>query len=67
MQVPKVGSWERVFVEKLGVLGAKIRKFCILRAEILAKNMTEIAFFFSKIVNAGHMCTEQRIDGKLTG
>ena len=42
---PKVGSRERVFLKKLGVLGAKIRKFCLLRAEILAKNKAENANF----------------------
>ena len=31
---PKVGSSVWVFLEKLRVLGAKILKFCILRAEI---------------------------------
>ena len=43
---PKVGSKERVFLEKIGVLGAKIQKFCVLRVEILAKNKTENAIFF---------------------
>ena len=42
---PKVLSRERVFLEKLGVLEAKIQKFCILRAEILAKNKAENAKF----------------------
>ena len=31
---PKVGSRERVFLEKGEVLGAKFRKFCLFRAEI---------------------------------
>ena len=38
--LPKVGSREWVFLEKCGVLGAKIRKFCVLRAEILAQIKT---------------------------
>ena len=50
----KVGSRERVFLEKWGVLGAKILKFCLLRAEILAKNKAENAIFL-KVENGGHM------------
>ena len=42
---PKVGSREWIFIEKWGVLGTKIQKFCILRAEILAKNEAENAKF----------------------
>ena len=42
----KVRSRERGFLEKLGVLGAKIRKLCALRAEILAKNKAKNAKFF---------------------
>ena len=38
-------SRERVFLVKRGVLGAKFRKFCLLRAEILAKNKAENAIF----------------------
>ena len=43
---PKVGSRERVFLEKLGVLGAKIQKICVLRTHILAKNKAENVKFF---------------------
>ena len=43
---PKVGSRERVFLEKLRVLEAKILKFCVLRTEILAKNKAENAKVF---------------------
>ena len=43
---PKVGYRELAFLEKMGVLEAKIQKFCILRAEILAKNKAENANFF---------------------
>ena len=43
---PKVGSRERVFLEKIGVLGAKIQKFCVLRAEFLAENKAEKAKLF---------------------
>lgn len=35
---PKVGSRERIFFEKLGVLGTKIWEIWLLKAEILAKN-----------------------------
>ena len=50
----KVESRERVFLEKLRVLGAKIRKFYLLRAEILPKNKAENATF-SNVENGGHM------------
>ena len=51
---PKVGSRERIFLEKCGVLGAKIQKFCALRAEILAQNKAENAFFlFTKLQTGG--------------
>ena len=43
---PKVGSRERIFFEKLGVLGTKIWEICLFRAEILAKNKAENAKFF---------------------
>ena len=53
---PNVGSRERVFFEKLGIFRAKIQKFCILRAEILAKYKAKIRMqIYSKIVNGGHM------------
>ena len=52
--LPKVGSMERVFLEKIGVLGAKIRKFCLLRAEILAKTRLKMQIFL-KVENGGHM------------
>ena len=42
---PNVGSRERVFLEKIGVLGAKIQKICVLRAEFLAQNKAENAQF----------------------
>ena len=48
----KVGSGERIFLEKWGVLGMKIWKICVLRAEILAKTRIENAKF-SKIENGG--------------
>ena len=51
---PKVGSKERVFLENWGVLGAKIQKFWVLRAEILAQNKAENAKF-SKNWKGGHM------------
>ena len=62
---PKVGSRERVFLEKLGVLGAKIQKFCVLRAEILPKNKAENAKFFKNCKWEG--AHEQCIDCKLIG
>ena len=43
---PKVGSRDRIFLEKWGVLGTKIMKTCILRAEILAKTSLKTQFFF---------------------
>ena len=46
LEFPKVGFRERDFPEKCGVFGAKIQKFCITRAEILAKNKAENAIFF---------------------
>ena len=61
---PKVGSRERVFFEKQGVLGPKILKFCILRIEILAKNKGENAKFFLKLKMGAH---ERHIDGELVG
>ena len=54
---PKVGSRERIFLVKGRVLGTKILKICVLRAEILG-------FFFLKIEN-GEGSHERRIDGKL--
>ena len=51
---PKVGYREQVFLEKIGVLGAKIQEFCTLRAEILAENKAENAKFF-KIENGEHL------------
>ena len=42
---PKVGSREQIFLDKLGILGKKIWKICVLRAEILAKDKTENAIF----------------------
>ena len=42
---PKVGSGERIFYEKLGVLGTKILEISILRSEILAKNKAEMQNF----------------------
>ena len=50
---PKVGPRERVFLEKWGVVGAKIDKFWVFRAEILAKNRAEKANFFSKLKMGG--------------
>ena len=50
---PKAGSRERVFLKKWGVLGAKILKLCVLRAEILAKNKAENAIFFLKLQMGG--------------
>ena len=44
----KVGSRERIFLEKCGVLGMKIQKICILRAEILTKTRLKMENF-SKI------------------
>ena len=39
-----------------GSLGVKIQKFCILRAEILAKGKAENAIFFYKLKKGGgHM------------
>ena len=61
---PKVQSWEKVFLELWGVLGAEIQKFCILRAEILAKNMAENANFSKSWKWGSH---ERHIDGKLVG
>ena len=43
---PKEESKEWVSLEKLGVLGVKIQKVCMLRAEILVKNKAENAIFF---------------------
>ena len=40
-RLTKVGSREQVFLEKKGVLGAKIERFCILRAEIWPKRRLE--------------------------
>ena len=45
---PKVGSREWIFLEKWGVLRTKIRKICILRAEILTKTRLKMENF-SKI------------------
>ena len=50
--VTKVGSRERAFLEKIGVLGAKITKFCVLRAEFWPKTRIKMQNF-SKIVNGG--------------
>ena len=61
---PKVGSRERIFLEKWGVLGTKIRKICVLRAEILTKTRLKMEIF-SKIWKGG--TPERRNDGKLVG
>ena len=42
-------------------LGAKIQKFCVLRAEFFAKNKAENAFF-PKIANGGGGAHERCID-----
>ena len=52
---PKVGSRERVFLKKWEVLGAKIHKVCILRAEIWPKTRLKMHFFSQKIANGGHV------------
>ena len=52
---PKEGSRERIFFEKLGLLGSKILKFCVLRAKILAKSKAENAFFSLKLLMGGSL------------
>ena len=47
------------------VLRAKILKFCVVGAEILAKNKAENAFFFSLKIENGKGAHERRINGKL--
>ena len=61
---PKVGSREWIFLQKWGVLGMKIQKICILRAEILTKTRLKIENF-SKIWKWGAL--ERCNDGKLVG
>ena len=61
---PKVGSREWIFLEKWGVLGTKIRKICVLRAEILTKTRLKMEKFY-KIWKWG--APERRNDGKLIG
>ena len=56
---PKVGPREQGFLEKLGVLGAKILKFYVLRTEILAKIKAENS---SKVVNGGHMSSSLMVN-----
>ena len=55
---------ERIFYEKLGVMGTKIWENCVLRAEILATRLK--MQFFLRIENRGR-AHEWCIDGKLVG
>ena len=59
----KVGSREWIFYEKLGVLGTKIQKICILRAEILAQIKAENTILL-KIGKRGHMSSALMLDWK---
>ena len=64
---PKVGSREWVFLEKLGALGAKIQKLCVLELKFWQKkqNRAENGHFFYNCKWGG--AHEQHIDGKLVG
>ena len=50
---PKIGSRERILLEKWGVFEWKFRKFLALRAEILTKNRAENARFVWELKMGG--------------
>ena len=52
-RVSKVGSREHILLEKWGVLGTKILKICVFKAEILAKNKPDNAKLFLKLKMGG--------------
>ena len=63
-QIPKSMVYEVGFPWKMGVLGAKILRFCIWRTKILAKYKAKMAKFFWKNWQWGG---GEHIDGKLVG
>ena len=51
---------ERIFYEKVGVLGTKIWEICILRAEILSKNKAENTVFKNTLLYHGEVFESEK-------